>query len=153
MDIQMDVKHKISFLFILTASILLLFGCAAEQSSSDSTTTDNSENSNSENGETESTSEYPIVIEHAFGETVIETKPERIATIQWGNHDVALALGAVPVGFSAANYGDQDGDGLLPWTSEKLDELGAEDPNIFQDTDGLDFEAISDTNPDVILAA
>ena len=26
---------------------------------------------------------YPITIEHAFGETVIESKPERIATIGW----------------------------------------------------------------------
>ena len=41
----------------------------------------------------------------------------------------------------------------MPWTAEKLKELGASDPNVFQDTDGLDFEAISDADPDVILAA
>ncbi|MFD2332949.1 iron-siderophore ABC transporter substrate-binding protein [Cohnella sp. GCM10020058] len=97
--------------------------------------------------------QYPIVIKHAFGETVIEKKPERVATIQWANHDVALALGVVPVGFSAANYGVQDGSGLLPWTAAKLKELNVSAPNIFQDTDGLDFEAISDSNPDVILAS
>jgi iron complex transport system substrate-binding protein len=84
---------------------------------------------------------------------VIEKKPERVVTIQWANHDVALALGVVPVGFSAANFGVQDDSGLLPWTAEKLKELGVTDPNVFQDTDGLDFEAISDANPDVILAA
>ena len=28
-------------------------------------------------------------------------------------------------------------------------ELDEENPNIFQDTDGLDFEAIADSNPDV----
>lgn len=71
----------------------------------------------------------------------------------WANHDVVLALGVVPVGFSAANYGIQDDSGLLPWTAEKLKELGEENPTVFQDTDGLDFEAISDSNPDVILAA
>lgn len=98
-------------------------------------------------------SEYPITITHALGEAVIESKPERIATIQWANHDVALALGIVPVGFSAANFGVQDDSGLLPWTKEKLAELGVENPNVFQDTDGLDFEAISDSNPDVLLAA
>lgn len=97
--------------------------------------------------------QYPIKIKHAFGESVIEKKPERVVTIQWANHDVALALGVVPVGFSAANYGVQDDSGLLPWTAAKLKELGATDPNVFQDTDGLDFEAISDANPDVILAA
>ncbi|MDR1065426.1 MAG: iron-siderophore ABC transporter substrate-binding protein, partial [Oscillospiraceae bacterium] len=46
--------------------------------------------------------EYPIIISHAFGETVIEKKPERIATISWANQDTPLALGVVPVGFSMA---------------------------------------------------
>lgn len=95
---------------------------------------------------------FPVTIKHAFGETTINSKPERITTIQWGNQDVVLALGVVPVGFSAANFGVEDGSGLLPWTRERLKELGEENPNIFQDTDGLDFEAISDSNPDVILA-
>lgn len=96
---------------------------------------------------------YPITIKHALGEAVIKSKPERVVTVQWANHDVALALGVVPVGFSAANFGVQDGSGLLPWTADKLKELNVTDPNVFQDTDGLDFEAISDANPDVILAA
>mgnify|MGYP001271783180 FL=1 len=97
--------------------------------------------------------QFPIVIDHAFGQTVIEKKPERVVTISWANHDVALALGVVPVGFSEANYGVQDESGLLPWTKQKLEELGVTQPNVFRDTDGLDFEAISDAEPDVILAA
>lgn len=96
---------------------------------------------------------YPITIKHAMGETVIPSKPKRVVTIQWANHDVALALGVVPVGFSAANYGVQDTSGLLPWTAKKLKELGVDKPNVFKDTDGLDFEAISTAQPDVILAA
>jgi iron complex transport system substrate-binding protein len=96
---------------------------------------------------------YPLEIKHAFGVTVLESKPERVATIAFGNQDVALALGVVPVGFSAANYGVQDESGMLPWTQDKLKELGADLPNVFQDTDGLDYEAISDCEPDVILAA
>lgn len=97
--------------------------------------------------------EYPITIKHAFGETVIESKPERIATIAWGNHDVPLALGVIPVGVSEANYGVTDGSGLLPWTKEGFAKLGVDNPVLFNDTDGLDFEAISDVQPDVILAA
>ncbi len=96
--------------------------------------------------------QYPLEIKHALGTTVIESKPERVVTIAFGNQDVALALGVVPVGFSAANYGVQDESGMLPWTAEKLKALGCETPNVFQDTDGLDFEAIADCNPDVILA-
>ena len=101
----------------------------------------------------ESTVEYPITIKHAFGETVIESKPERIATISWGNQDVPLALGVVPVGISEANYGVVDGSGLLPWTKDAYAKLGVTEPALFSDTDGLDFEAISDAQPDVILAA
>ena len=96
---------------------------------------------------------YPIKIQHAYGETVIESEPKNVATIAWGNHDVPLALGTVPVGVSKANYGKSDENGLLPWTAEKYKELGVEKPVVYDDIDGLDFEAISDSNPDVILAA
>jgi iron complex transport system substrate-binding protein len=95
----------------------------------------------------------PITIEHALGTTTISAKPERVATVNWANQEVPLALGVVPVGMAAANFGDDDGDGILPWVSEKLDELGGEKPVLFDETDGIDFEAVADTQPDVILAA
>ncbi|MBW4081457.1 iron-siderophore ABC transporter substrate-binding protein [Paenibacillus sp. S150] len=143
-------------LLIPFALTIALVGCSNQQSNS---TASPSPSASTEPASTEApaspaaTTEYPIVIKHALGEAVLESKPERVVTIQWANHDVALALGVVPVGFSAANFGVQDGSGLLPWTAEKLKELGVADPNVFQDTDGLDFEAISDADPDVILAA
>lgn len=96
---------------------------------------------------------YPITIEHALGTTVIPAKPERVATVNWANHEVPLALGVVPVGFAAANFGDDDGDGLLPWVAERLQELGADVPVLFDEGDGIDFEAVAATQPDVILAA
>ena len=96
---------------------------------------------------------YPIVIKHALGTTVIPKKPERVATVAWANHEVPLALGVVPVGFAAANFGDDDGDGLLPWVADRLNELHAEKPELFDEGDGIDFEAVAATQPDVILAA
>lgn len=101
----------------------------------------------------DTTTQYPITIEHALGTTVITQKPERVATVNWANHEVPLALGVVPVGFAAANFGDDDGDGLLPWVSEELEELGAAVPVLFDEGDGIDFEAVAATRPDVILAA
>jgi len=95
----------------------------------------------------------PITITHALGTTTIDTKPERVATVNWANHEVPLALGVVPVGMAAANFGDDNGDGILPWVEEKLTELDAETPVLFDETDGIDFEAVADTQPDVILAA
>jgi iron complex transport system substrate-binding protein len=96
---------------------------------------------------------YPIKINHAYGETVIEKEPKNVASISWGNQDVPLALGVVPVGVSKANYGKTDANGLLPWTGEQYKKLGVNKPVVFDDVDGLDYEAISNSNPDIILAA
>lgn len=96
---------------------------------------------------------YPLTIEHAFGETVIESKPERVATVGWENQDTPLALGVAPVGVSAANYGLVTENNLHPWTDEAFQSLGVDSPVVFNDVDGLDYEAISDSHPDVILAS
>ncbi|GAB2779605.1 iron-siderophore ABC transporter substrate-binding protein [Halomonas shantousis] len=96
---------------------------------------------------------FPVTIDHAFGTTTIEHRPERVATVAWANHEVPLALGVVPVGFAAASFGDDDGDGLLPWVSARLEELDAATPVLFDEGDGIDFEAVAATQPDVILAA
>ena len=96
---------------------------------------------------------FPVTITHKLGTTTIEKKPERVATVAWANHEVPLALGVVPVGMAKANFGDDDGDGVLPWVAEKLTALGARTPVLFDENDGINFEAVADTQPDVILAA
>jgi len=96
---------------------------------------------------------FPLEISHALGKTTIATKPNRVATVAWANHEVPLALGVVPTGMAAANFGDDDGDGLLPWVAQRLKELDAETPQLFDEGDGIDFEAVAGTQPDVILAA
>lgn len=150
----MKLNKKFITFIIFAMTLFLLAACSGQDSDTASNENENKSDSSEETPASEDeNSEYPITIEHAFGETVIESKPERVATVQWANHDVALALGVVPVGFSAANFGVQDNSGLLPWTAEKLEELGEKNPNVFQDTDGLDFEAIADSDPDVILAS
>lgn len=129
---------------IAAASILTITGCAADTSSAAGG-----------GGEPDAANDgtFPIVIEHALGTTEVPEKPERVATVNWANHEVPLALGIVPVGMAAANFGDDDGDGILPWVAEKLEELGGETPVLFDETDGIDFEAVGNTDPDVILAS
>ncbi|WP_417280649.1 ABC transporter substrate-binding protein [Celeribacter sp.] len=100
-----------------------------------------------------SAEDFPVHMSHAFGETVIPAKPQWVATVAWANHEVPLALGVVPVGFAAANFGDDDGDGVLPWVAARLTELGVEAPPLFDEGDGIDFEAVAASAPDVILAA
>ncbi|MBS4536791.1 iron-siderophore ABC transporter substrate-binding protein [Clostridium sp. D2Q-14] len=136
----MKLKKISTIIFVCT---LLITGC-----------TSSTEKTQEEPKVEESTSvSYPITVKHAYGETVIEEEPKNVATISWGNQDVPLALGIIPVGVSKANYGETDENGLLPWTGEKYKELGVEKPVVFDDVDGLDYEAISNSNPDVILAA
>jgi len=140
----MKFKKVQSIFAIVMLLTLVLTGCANSPTTSSDV---------EETNKTEYSTVYPITIQHAFGETVIESEPKRVATISWGNQDVPLALGVVPVGVSQANYGVTDDSDLLPWTAVRFKELGVENPSIFKDTDGLDYEAISDTQPDVILAA
>lgn len=144
------MKNSLLLVLLSLMAIFALTACSDSETESQSNQTSTTESNDTTE---ESETAYPITIKHALGEAIIEKKPERIVTIQWGNHDVALALGIVPVGFSAANFGVQDGTGLLPWTKQKLEKLGVKKPNVFMDTDGLDFEAIADAQPDVILAA
>lgn len=101
----------------------------------------------------ESNEQYPIVIEHAFGETVIESKPERIVTVGWCNEDAILALGVTPVGVSAANYGKVTDNMLHLWTEDAFNELGENNPNVFNDLTGYDYEAIAAAEPDIIVAS
>jgi iron complex transport system substrate-binding protein len=98
-------------------------------------------------------SAFPVTVEHVYGTTTIEERPENVATVAWANHEVPLALGVVPVGMSKATWGDDDGDGVLPWVEEQLTALGAATPVLFDETDGIDFEAVADSDPDVILAS
>ncbi|MFG2780087.1 ABC transporter substrate-binding protein [Streptomyces prunicolor] len=137
-------------LAICAASALLaLTSCAS--SDSDSGSSDAAAPASA--GASAAGSTFPVSIKHAFGTTVIEKKPTRVATIVWSNHDAALALGVVPVGIPKQTYGDQDGDGVLSWTEKRLTELQADTPALFDESDGLDFEAIAGTRPDVILAS
>ncbi|SDE08611.1 iron-siderophore ABC transporter substrate-binding protein [Nocardioides lianchengensis] len=129
-----------------TALALTLGACGSDDDS------EASDAGGSEGGSS-SAAAFPVTIEHVYGETTIEEKPERVATVAWANHEVPLALGVVPVGMSKATWGDDDNDGVLPWVEEKLEELDAETPVLFDETEGIDFEAVADTQPDVILAS
>ncbi|MBB6173348.1 iron complex transport system substrate-binding protein [Nocardiopsis mwathae] len=91
----------------------------------------------------------PVTIEHAFGSTEIDRAPERIVTVGWSDEATLLELGIVPVGMAASTYGDEDG--YLPWDLEKIDELGADKPELFGADDGIPAEQVANLAPDLIL--
>ncbi|MFF0224018.1 iron-siderophore ABC transporter substrate-binding protein [Streptomyces sp. NPDC004629] len=132
----------------LALAAALLFGLTACGGASD-----DKDGGDAATAGADGSSQFPVTIKHALGTTVIPAKPQRVATVNWANDEVPLALGVVPVGMAKANFGDDDGDGVLPWTEARLKELGAKTPVLFDETDGIDFEAVADTKPDVILAS
>lgn len=93
---------------------------------------------------------FPVTLTHAFGETTIGSRPERIAVIGWMAQDVVLALGQVPVGVPVQNWGG-DENGLLPWDSAAIAELGGPLPARYDDSQ-MPFEQILALAPDLILA-
>ncbi|MFT4287101.1 iron-siderophore ABC transporter substrate-binding protein [Nocardioides sp.] len=130
---------------------LALAGCGSSESEEASESADSTVSASS--GDSAADAAFPVTIEHAFGETTIEKLPERVATVAWANHEVPLSLGIVPVGMTKVTWGDDDDNGVLPWVEDKLTELGADTPALFDETDGIPFEQVADTKPDVILAA
>ncbi|GAA1931922.1 iron-siderophore ABC transporter substrate-binding protein [Microbacterium aoyamense] len=137
------MKRFRSALVLSAAAALVLTGCASGT------------DAGSGSDDSASDAAFPITITHALGETTIDSKPERVATVGWSNQDVALALGVVPVGMDTQvwNWTNDADPGVYEWTQDAIDELGGDEPVLFTTSDGTDFEAVADTAPDVILAA
>lgn len=153
-----DVKDATVTRFRIAAALgaiaaLLLVGCSADTTPSGTAAPTGSVAPSEDATAPSADGVFPITIEHVYGETVVPEQPQRVATVAWANHEVPLALGIVPVGMSKVTWGDDDHDGVLPWVEDVLTELGAETPVLFDETDGIPFEQIADTQPDVILAS
>jgi iron complex transport system substrate-binding protein len=132
---------------VLAAAALTLSACSTGPASS---TSDASTSSSS-------SSQFPVTLKHAFGETTVKEQPKRVVTISWVNDDVAIALGVVPVGVPKNEWGGNE-QGSTPWKDAALEELGAgfgsdKAPVQFSEADGVNFTEIAKLTPDVILAA
>ena len=94
---------------------------------------------------------FPVTISHAYGETTIPAKPQRIVTWGWAAQDAVIALGEVPVGIPYFSYGG-DENGALTWTKDAVAALGADFPTILPDGFDAPIEAIAALQPDLIIA-
>jgi iron complex transport system substrate-binding protein len=92
------------------------------------------------------TGAFPATVEHALGTTIVAEEPERVVTLGLTEHDSVLALGVTPVGVTDW-YGDQP-FATWPWAQ---DELGAAEPTVLVNKDGLDYEGIAALDPDLIV--
>ncbi|WP_245816593.1 ABC transporter substrate-binding protein [Rhodococcus maanshanensis] len=85
---------------------------------------------------------FPVTMQHKFGSTTIESRPNRVVTVGFNDLDFALALGETPVAtraFTGYDYKQR------PWAQgypTDIPEVGGME---------LDVEKVAAANPDVLL--
>lgn len=125
------------------ATVMALAACGQESDDKDAGTST-----------LEVTDSFPITIEHAFGETVVEEEPLRVATWGWGSTEAAIASGVYPVAIAEQLWTVGKGN-LLPWVEEAYDAEGVEHPSLLPD-DGtgstVPYDEFIAAKPDLILA-
>lgn len=133
----MSMTRRSALTSLAAFGALALAGCQTGSSSDEESTND-------------ADASFPRTIEHTYGSTTIDKAPQRVATIAWVNQDVVLALGVVPVGIAATDFGGNDNQST-DWFDEALKENGGDEPAKWTETDGLDFQAIAAAEPDLIV--
>jgi iron complex transport system substrate-binding protein len=124
----------------LVAGAVVLAGCGSSDSSAETASPAAS-----------SDGSFPVTVESALGDAVIDAAPERVVTLGMGSAETAIALGVTPVGIEEYPWGSDD-TGYLPWIHEALEESGEDLPVQFTGGTEIDVEAILELEPDVILA-
>ncbi|MFF0448918.1 iron-siderophore ABC transporter substrate-binding protein [Streptomyces sp. NPDC004609] len=94
---------------------------------------------------------FPVSIKSALGTAEIPEEPRRVVTLGQGSTETAIALGKTPVGIESYPWGS-DKTGYLPWIHEAVTKEGGKLPKQFTGGEELDIEAITELEPDVILA-
>lgn len=90
--------------------------------------------------------EFPAVVEHALGQTIVPAEPARVVAMTNRDAETLLALGVVPVGIQS-QFGFENGVG--PWAEPMLD--GAL-PEVWLGMD-INYEAVATIDPDLIVFA
>lgn len=86
---------------------------------------------------------FPVTVHHAYGETTVETEPQRVVSIGFNDLDFALALGVQPVATRAFSGYDFQ---TRPWARDvqhgTVPEVGGME---------LNYEQIAAQQPDLLL--
>lgn len=88
---------------------------------------------------------FPVTVDHKYGSTTVDERPERVVSVGFTDQDSLLSLGVVPVGIRDW-YGDQP-YAVWPWAQEAL---GDAEPEVLSASE-LNFEAIAALRPDLIV--
>lgn len=88
-----------------------------------------------------------VTVDHAFGETKVPAPPTRVISAGLTGQDCLLAVGVVPIAITEW-FGGQP-FAVWPWA---VPALGAAQPAVLNLDGGINFEAITALNPDLIIA-
>ena len=104
-----------------------------------------------EGSSTASDGAFPVTIPNAFGETTIESEPQRVVVTGYTDVDTVLALGVTPVAFQEfSTFPDATVPGLGPWAQ---DEPAAEgDIELLPVAEVPTVEDVLALEPDLVIA-
>lgn len=131
-------RGLLSLLTLPLAAVITLAGCSSSGSDDGSGSSSATDSAASDSGT------FPATVATQFGDVTVDAKPEKVVALGWADAEMLYALGVQPIAMSDwLAYG---GDGVGPWATslvtEPAEQLG---------TTELDFEAINDLAPDLIL--
>ncbi|ASO21264.1 iron complex transport system substrate-binding protein [Actinoalloteichus hoggarensis] len=92
---------------------------------------------------------FPRTISHAMGETTLETRPTRVATLDTSYIDAAMALDLDVV--ARINY--HTADGTLPGYLKEDEQAQAEAATVIGEITAPDVEMLWDVEPELIVSA
>jgi len=113
-----------------------LTGCSAASS----------EPAENPNYTTEPSDSFPLTVEHQFGETVVDSEPQRVVVVGLTEQDILLELGVTPIA-TTEWYGEQP-NAVWPWATALL---GDAEPVVLDTVDGFQYEKIASLKPDLIV--
>ena len=125
---------------LISAAAVLLAGCSsgsAEPGASSSAPA-------SSGASSAAAGAFPATVDTKFGEVTVESAPQRVVALGWGDAETALALGVQPVG--ASDWLGFGGEGVGPWAQG----LYTTPPTIIETLEPS-YEAIAALQPDLIL--
>lgn len=88
-----------------------------------------------------------VTVDHAFGETKVPAPPTRVISAGLTGQDCLLAVGVAPIAITEW-FGGQP-FAVWPWA---VPALGTAQPAVLNLDGGINFEAITALNPDLIIA-
>ncbi|MFT4233731.1 MAG: ABC transporter substrate-binding protein [Microbacterium sp.] len=132
------MPKRLVSVFLLTA--ILIGGGLSGCSANDDEVVENP------NYTTEATDEFPVTVEHRYGEVTIPSEPQRVVVVGVTEQDILLELGVTPIA-TTEWYGEQP-YATWPWATELL---GDAKPVVLVSDDGFEFEKIASLDPDLIV--